>query len=183
MLVNTKTGLLEGVRYLPSPNADIRPEGTEIDLLVIHNISLPPGEFGFSFIDDFFTNTLDFSLHPYFTEIRDLKVSSHCLINREGKITQYVPFTARAWHAGASCFQGRENCNNYSIGIELEGTDDIPYTESQYKSLVGLITALQSVYPNITRDRIVGHSTIAPERKTDPGFSFDWGLLTNLIKR
>lgn len=179
--MNIHSGLIENVRFVPSPNWNLRPEDVEIDLLVIHNISLPPGEFGGPFIDDFFTNHLDPKMHPYFEEIKSLQVSSHCLINRLGEITQYVNLQHRAWHAGTSSFLGRANCNDYSIGIELEGTDDLPYTEPQYQKLVGLITALQKIYPKITRDRIVGHSTIAPGRKTDPGLSFDWGLLTNLL--
>lgn len=177
------TGLLSPIRYLPSPNFNARPCDVDIDLLVIHNISLPPGEFGGPYIDAFFTNTLDFSVHPYFTEIEHLKVSAHCMIDRRGKITQYVAFTDRAWHAGQSSFLGRENCNNYSIGIELEGADDIPYTDMQYQVLAGVVYVIQKKFPKITMDRIVGHSTIAPGRKTDPGPSFNWELLGQLIQR
>lgn len=174
-------GLLSVARFVPSPNFNERPPGTDIDLLVIHNISLPPGEFGGRYIDAFFTNSLDASIHPYFEEIKTLQVSSHCLVDRLGNITQYVPFSSRAWHAGQSSFLGRENCNDYSIGIELEGTDDIPYTHTQYLVLADLIRLIQRAYPKITLDRIVGHSVIAPERKTDPGPSFEWELLAKLI--
>lgn len=177
MKIETTTGLLEKAVYKPSPNCDARPIGMSIDMIVIHNISLPPGEFGGPYIDDLFCNRLDSTLHPFFTEIKDLKVSSHSLIRRDGSITQYVPFTERAWHAGVSSFMGRESCNDFSIGIELEGADDIPYTSEQYKSLVELIKGLMAAYKTITYDRIVGHSTIAPNRKTDPGPAFDWNLL------
>lgn len=182
--LNKAKGILEGknVRYVASPNYNERPLDSEIDLLVIHNISLPPGEFGGPHIDALFTNTLDHRLHPYFEEIRDLTVSSHCLIDREGRVTQYVPFTKRAWHAGPSQFRSRENCNDYGIGIELEGTDVIAYTEAQYQTLSWIIILLQEAYPGITEDRIVGHSTIAPERKTDPGPAFDWTYLSKLTR-
>lgn len=183
MVFEIREGLLTNARYVPSTHFNERPIGTDIDLLVIHNISLPPGEFGGPYIDAFFSNTLDPSLHPYFQEIITQKVSSHCLITRAGEITQYVPFTQRAWHAGLSSFAGRADCNDYSIGIELEGTDEIPYTDAQYKSLTDLIRVLIKVYPKITWERIVGHSTIAPGRKTDPGDAFDWGLLAKLLNR
>lgn len=182
MLIDTKTGLIQGVEYIPSPNCNARPNENEIDLIVIHNISLPPGEFANNYIIDFFTNTLNYAMHPYFQTIQGLEVSAHCLIDRMGKIVQCVPFTKRAWHAGGSVYQGRENCNDYSIGIELEGTDDLPYTEVQYRSLVSLITLLQAAYPAITEERIVGHNTIAPDRKTDPGPAFEWALLFDLLK-
>ncbi len=181
MQIDVEKGLLLNVRQVPSPNYNERPNGTVVDLLVIHNISLPPGEFGHSHIDAFFTNSLDFSLHPYFAEIASLQVSSHCLIERSGAIVQYVPFTKRAWHAGASWFAGREDCNNFSIGIELEGADHIPYTQPQYECLTKLVKLLRKTYPRITEDRIVGHSTIAPGRKTDPGPAFDWKLLADLL--
>lgn len=184
MEIDAKTGLIVPVRYIPSPNANERPLDTEIDLLVIHNITLPPNEFNSNYyIDDLFTNTLDPHLHPYFAEIIHLRVSAHCFIDRQGEITQYVPFTERAWHAGESNFLGRENCNDFSIGIELEGTDDIPYTDVQYGVLSELTRLILQAYPKITFDRIVGHSTIAPTRKTDPGPTFDWQLLTKLIKK
>jgi len=181
MYIETTTGLLSNARQVPSVNCNDRPMGAAIDLLVIHNISLPPGEFGQSHIDDFFTNTLDATLHPYFVEIAPLKVSSHCLIRRGGEIVQYVPFYKRAWHAGESMFQDRTDCNDFSIGIELEGTDHIPYTAEQYQVLAKLIVILKNTYPLITDDRIVGHYTIAPTRKTDPGPAFDWPLLATLL--
>lgn len=180
MEIDVETGVLRNVRYVPSPNHNDRPEGAVIDLLVIHNMSLPPGEFGGPYIDALFTNTLDPMVHPYFAEIYDVQVSSHCLIRRDGEIIQYVPFNKRAWHAGDSSFSGRENCNDFSIGIELEGTDEIPYTPIQYTVLANLVSLLKKTYPEITDDRIVGHSTIAPMRKTDPGSAFDWGLLAKL---
>lgn len=175
-------GLLLNVRQVPSMNFDERPENTEIDLLVVHNISLPPGEFGGPYIDALFTNTLNPKEHPYFLEIARLEVSTHCLIRRDGSITQYVPFTKRAWHAGVSAFDGRENCNDFSIGIELEGTDTLPYDKLQYLALASLVAFLQTLYPKITCDRIVGHSTIAPKRKTDPGPAFDWELFIKLLE-
>ncbi len=183
MQINIQKGLLLEARQHPSPNYNDRPLGVLIDLLVIHNISLPPGEFGGSFIDAFFTNSLDPTLHPYFPAIVSLRVSSHCLIRRDGNIVQYVPFDKRAWHAGASHFRAQDDCNDFAIGIELEGTDEIPYTEIQYQTLANLIKTLQIHYPEITQDRIVGHSTIAPDRKTDPGESFNWELLAYLLNR
>jgi AmpD protein len=181
MRIDPETGLLREARQVRSPNYNERPADTVIDLLVIHNISLPPGEFGGPHIEAFFTNNLDYALHPYFATIADLKVSSHCVIDREGQITQYVPFTKRAWHAGVSSYGAKENCNDFSIGIELEGTDEIPYTSAQYRMLADLIIHLQKIYPGITRKRIVGHSDIAPKRKTDPGPHFDWDLLSQLV--
>ena len=168
------SGWLEETRHSPSPNFNERPEGCEISLLVIHNISLPPGEFGGSWIDDLFHNRLDPGAHPYFREIQGLEVSAHCLIRRDGEIIQYVPFHKRAWHAGDSSFCGTGNCNDFSIGIELEGTDEEPFTDAQYASLATLTAAIRECYPAITDERIVGHSDIAPERKTDPGPAFDW---------
>ncbi len=160
-----------------SPNADARPDPGDISLLVIHGISLPPGEFGSRDIDDLFTNQLDIDRHPYFATIQHLRVSSHLLIRRDGSVSQYVPFDQRAWHAGASQFQGRERCNDFSIGIELEGTDDAPYSDAQYDVLGPIIRCLWRAYPRLNADRIVGHSHIAPERKTDPGPYFDWPRL------
>jgi AmpD protein len=181
MKMDPLTGILHNVRQVVSPNCDGRPIGVEIDLVVVHNISLPPNEFGGPYIDALFTNTLDSKLHDYFSKIADFKVSAHCLIRRTGDITQYVPFAKRAWHAGLSSFQGRKKCNDFSIGIELEGTDEIPYTPEQYNALVSLLKILKITYPRITFDRIVGHSTVAPDRKTDPGPSFDWELLTQRL--
>lgn len=164
-----------------SPHCDERPEKVEIDMIVIHGITLPPGQFGTNFIEDFFCGKLDYSLHPYFLTIKDLRVSSHLLISRVGEITQFVPFSKRAWHAGQSIFQGRTNCNDFSIGIELEGTDDLPYEKEQYHQLAKVIKFLMKTYTKITPERIVGHSDIAPGRKTDPGPNFDWGYLKELI--
>ena len=154
----------------------------EISLLVIHNISLPPGEYGGGFIEQFFTNKLKSDEHPYFKDIVALKVSSHLLIERDGSITQFVPFNKKAWHAGVSSYQGRENCNEFSIGIEIEGTDDTSYTKEQYNSLIQVTMNLMEAYPNIQKNSIVGHSDIAPERKTDPGQAFDWEFyLSSLV--
>lgn len=166
---------LKCARVCDSLNYSNRPN-EEISLLVIHNISLPPGQFGNNFVDLFFTNKLDPSEHPYFTEIYQMRVSSHLFIDREGQITQFVPFDKAAWHAGISEFKGKENCNEFSIGIELEGTDDIDYTSNQYNSLIEVTKALMEAYPNLVVDNIVGHRDIAPGRKTDPGDSFDWEL-------
>lgn len=173
-------GVLQGVRLLPSPNFNERPEG-EISLLVIHNISLPPGQFGSASIEQLFTNQLDWDADPYFQQIRGLEVSAHLLIDRSGEVTQFVPFDKRAWHAGASCYDGRENCNDFSIGIELEGTDDLPYTQAQYKQLIRVSEALMSTYPAITKERITGHQHIAPGRKTDPGHLFEWDFYLNKL--
>ena len=145
-----------------------------MDLLVIHNISLPPEKFGGPWIDDFFLNRLNPDSHPYFCTICEQRVSSHLLIRRDGELVQYVPLDLRAWHAGKSEFQGRNDCNDYSIGIELEGTDDIPYTDAQYEMLIGTTREIMMLFPGITRDRITGHCDIAPDRKTDPGLAFDW---------
>lgn len=170
----TPGGILQEALQHPSPNHDERPEGCPIDLLVIHNISLPPNEFGGKWIDDLFCNRLDPEAHPYFEKICHLQVSSHLLIRRDGELIQYVPFIQRAWHAGLSCFQGRERCNDFSIGIELEGADDIPYSEEQYQQLSIVTQALLREYPEITPEGITGHSDIAPGRKSDPGPAFDW---------
>lgn len=175
--MNIQQGLLSSAKICLSPHFNERPANTSIDMIVIHNISLPPGQFGGGFIEDFFSGKLNPSLHPYFETIKDLRVSSHIVIDRQGLITQFVPFHLRAWHAGESSWQGRDNCNDYSIGIELEGTDDLPFTEAQYLSLNQLVNLLQKTYPAITSDRLVGHSDIAPGRKTDPGRLFDWRLL------
>lgn len=177
MQVDRNSGLLSGARQVPSPNCDERPEGAELDLIVIHGISLPPGEYGGSWIDALFTNTLDPDAHPYFAGIYQLKVSSHLLIRRDGEVVQYVPFHCRAWHAGVSCFEGRERCNDFSIGIELEGSDEDPYEPVQYDRLAEVILALERAYPHLSRDRLVGHSGIAPGRKTDPGPAFSWSHL------
>ena len=167
---------LNGASVVESVNFNERPDPENISLLVIHNISLPPGEFGGPHIDELFTNCLDPEAHPYFREICELEVSSHLLIRRDGALVQYVAFDQRAWHAGLSSFQGVKNCNDYAIGIELEGVDDSPYEAIQYDILVGTVAAILAAYPMVTRERIVGHSDIAPGRKTDPGPAFDWDL-------
>lgn len=174
-------GLLEGARFVASPNQSERSPLGNIDLLVIHNISLPPGKYGTGCIDQLFCNALDSAADPFFESISSLKVSSHLLINREGIVTQYVPFTRKAWHAGESEFDGRVNCNDYSIGIELEGTDFEDFTESQYETLVRVVSVLQRQYPKISQDRIVGHSDIAPGRKTDPGPFFKWSKFRSAL--
>ncbi|MGQ0383285.1 MAG: 1,6-anhydro-N-acetylmuramyl-L-alanine amidase AmpD [Gammaproteobacteria bacterium] len=170
-------GLLAAARRAESPNSDPRPEGFRPELIVIHGISLPPGEYGGPWIDRLFANALPPDGHPYFATIQHLRVSSHVLIDRVGALTQYAPFHARAWHAGQSFWRGRANCNDFSIGIELEGTDEEPYDERQYAALAPLIAALQKAYPGLADGWIAGHSDIAPGRKTDPGPAFDWGRL------
>jgi AmpD protein len=185
--VDLASGLLRDVAQVASPNCDARPPGAEADLIVVHGISLPPGEFGGPWIDRLFTNELPVDAHPYFAQVADLRVSSHLVIKRDGAMTQYVKFTERAWHAGKSCFEGREACNDFSIGIELEGTDTLAYDPAQYHSLAGVIAALCRAYPHLSADRVVGHSDIAPGRKTDPGPAFDWpharGLITAACTR
>lgn len=173
--------MLPELDYRPSPNRDSRPPGTEVELLVIHNISLPPGHFGGPWVEDFFHNRLDASAHPYFAKIASLRVSAHVFIRRDGSGIQFVPLDERAWHAGRSSFRGREACNDFSIGIELEGTDDLAFTEPQYVRLVRLTRVIQARYPAISRDRILGHSDIAPGRKTDPGPAFDWPHFHQLL--
>lgn len=182
MRIDPNSHVIVGVNYLPSPNADARPAECGLDLIVIHNISLPPGEFGQGYVQQLFTNTLDENIHPYFAEIKDLCVSSHLLIERSGKLTQFVPFDQRAWHAGESSFQGRECCNDFSIGIELEGADDVDYTDAQYRVLSATIISLQMIYPTLATSNIVGHCDIAPDRKTDPGLSFDWDRLHSQLR-
>lgn len=176
----TRNRLLDA-RQLPSPNFDERPDGCEISLIVIHGISLPPGEYGGPWIDDLFTNRLDPAAHPYFPGIAHLRVSSHVLIRRDGEVVQYVPFRMRAWHAGESCYQGRSCCNDYSIGIELEGQDNETYLPQQYDRLAAIIRVLSRTFPGISVDRIRGHSDIAPGRKTDPGEAFDWLALNERL--
>jgi len=164
-------GWLSGVRRIASPNCDARSSGTAIELLVIHNISLPPGEFGGQAVTQLFTNTLNPDAHPYYKQLEQLRVSAHFLICRDGTITQFVPCTKRAWHAGASAWQGRSACNDFSLGIELEGSDNVPFSDQQYAALARLTRLLQRNYPIRA---IVGHADIAPGRKTDPGPCFDW---------
>lgn len=160
-------------RRVVSPNQDARPQDESPSLLVIHAISLPPGEFGGPGVEDLFTNRLDPAGHPYFAQIADLRVSAHFFIRRDGELVQFVPCMRRAWHAGASSWRGRERCNDFSLGVELEGTDDQPFTEAQYTTLNRLISDLRGAYPRLVD--IAGHSDIAPGRKTDPGPGFDWG--------
>jgi len=179
--INTDTGLIENIPFIASPNCDARPENTEIDLVVIHSICLPPGEYGGPWIEKLFTNQLPASGHPYFEEIHGMQVSAHVLIRRDGTVKQFVPFDQRAWHAGESCYQDEQACNDFSIGIELEGTDDSVFEDIQYEKLAELILALEKTYPRISREQLAGHSDIAPGRKTDPGSGFDWGKLKQLL--
>ncbi len=175
--VDKNSGLIVPARLVPSPNFDARPRGAEVSLLVIHCISLPPGEFGTGAIESLFTNTLDFDAHPFYAEIRNLKVSSHLLIDRDGALTQFVSFNDRAWHAGESFFRGRTCCNDFAIGIELEGTDSSTYTDQQYSALISASAAIMSAYPGIEPRTVAAHSDISPGRKTDPGTAFDWQRL------
>jgi AmpD protein len=172
--VDKANGLLEPARQCASPNCDERPDSAEPTMIVVHGISLPPGQFGGPEIEALFTNKLDWDAHPYFGEIRGLEVSSHLLIRRDGSVVQFVPFDARAWHAGESCFRGQHRCNDFSIGIELEGEDETPYDDRQYEALQGVILALCAAYPRISPREVAGHCDIAPGRKTDPGPAFDW---------
>jgi N-acetyl-anhydromuramoyl-L-alanine amidase len=173
-------GRVSGMRYISSPNHDRRPPGVKIDLLVIHNISLPPGEFGGKAIVQLFTNALDTETHPYYAQLRGLRVSAHFLIRRNGETIQFVPCGKRAWHAGVSTWQGRERCNDFSIGVELEGSDHEPFAAEQYLALAKLTRRLRQSYPI---RNIVGHSDIAPQRKTDPGSQFDWSRYRRLLGR
>lgn len=170
--VDVGTGLLAGVRLVPSPHQDARPPGATLSLVVVHGISLPPGEFGGPFIDALFTGCLPAAAHPYFATVAGLRVSAHLCIARDGTVTQYVPFHRRAWHAGASSWRHRVACNDYSVGIELEGADEIAYTAAQYTQLAQVLAALRSAYPQLVD--VAGHSDVAPGRKTDPGPAFDW---------
>lgn len=167
-------GWLDGARRVPSPNCDARPAGEAVILIVIHNISLPPGEFGGPGVAELFTNRLDPAAHPYYAAIKDLRVSAHFFIRRDGELIQFVPCGMRAWHAGASSWGGRERCNDFSVGIELEGTDATPFADAQYAALNELLGVLRAAYPGV---ELAGHSDIAPGRKTDPGPRFDWGRL------
>ncbi|MGI9308259.1 MAG: 1,6-anhydro-N-acetylmuramyl-L-alanine amidase AmpD [Gammaproteobacteria bacterium] len=180
--MDIQTGRIAEARQVPSPNCDERPANCVPDLIVIHGISLPPGEFGGPWIDALFCNELDPDAHPYFEEIADHTVSSHLLIRRDGELIQYVSLNARAWHAGESCHEGRERCNDFSIGIELEGTDELPYTAEQYTCLGAVVRSIRGAYPKLREVPLVGHSDIAPGRKTDPGPAFDWENLTALLR-
>jgi N-acetyl-anhydromuramoyl-L-alanine amidase len=175
--MSAEDGWLDIARRIDSPNYDERPSGASISLLVIHAISLPPAQFGSNDIIRLFTNSLDPEVHPYFAQISALRVSAHFLIRRDGELIQFVSCRQRAWHAGVSCWNGQARCNDFSLGIELEGCDELPFEEAQYTRLVGLIELLRTVYP---LDAIVGHSDIAPGRKTDPGPCFEWQRLALL---
>ena len=176
------SGLWSNVDQRPSPHRDARPDGETVSLLVVHHISLPPGEFGGPYIDQLFAGTLDCDAHPYFERLRGLRVSAHACVFRDGQVRQYVPTTERAWHAGESHFDGRERCNDFSIGIELEGDEHGPFTDAQYTALARLVVAALQTYPALTPERLVGHSDIAPGRKLDPGPYFDWARLLALVE-
>lgn len=185
-VVNCKTlrieeGRLLDVTQLNSPHHTVRGESDNISLLVIHNISLPAGQFSHNYITDLFMGTLNCDAHPSFCDLKNLRVSAHCLIRRDGEIIQYVSFNDKAWHAGVSQFKGREQCNDFSIGIELEGTDDLAYNEIQYQQLAIITKGIMATYPAICLDNIVGHCDIAPGRKTDPGSAFNWQYFRQLL--
>ncbi|MEA3413010.1 MAG: 1,6-anhydro-N-acetylmuramyl-L-alanine amidase AmpD [Pseudomonadota bacterium] len=182
MNVDTENGLLDVARQVSSPNCDDRPPGVVPELIVLHNISLPPGEFGGPWIESLFLNTLDPGDHPFFAGIVRLRVSAHLLVERSGNLVQFVPFHRRAWHAGVSSYQGREACNDFTIGIELEGADDAPYDPRQYAVLAAAIEALTTAYPTLSSGRIRGHEHIASGRKTDPGPWFDWSWLRMMLE-
>jgi len=180
--IEPATGLTAGVRQVLSPHFDARPTGVLPELIIIHGISLPPGEFGGPWIDQMFTGGLSCDAHPYFRDLAGKRLSAHAMIRREGTIIQYVPFGQRAWHAGQSHYRGRAACNDFSIGIELEGTDNTPYTDNQYEQLGALVDALLITYSSLSSDHIVGHSDVAPGRKTDPGPSFDWERWRSILR-
>lgn len=180
--IEPATGLLAGIRQVLSPFHDARPMGVLPELIVVHGISMPPGEFGGPWIDRLFTGNLPPDAHPFFKETSKLRVSAHALIQRDGTIVQYVPFGQRAWHAGQSHYRGRAGCNDFSIGIELEGTGEVPYTEAQYNQLAALVEVLLATYPSLSIDHIAGHSDIAPGRKTDPGPSFEWERWRSILR-
>ena len=175
-------GQLIGARQIASPNYNARPAHSEIELLVVHNISLPPSQFWGGYIEQFFQNKLDWSLHPYFQTIQGMQVSTHLLILRSGEVLQFVNFNQRAWHSGRSTYLGKKECNDYSIGIELEGSDDLPFQEIQYQVLAHVVTVLQATYPKLLQ-HVAGHSDIARGRKTDPGPYFDWLKIRRLIQQ
>jgi len=183
MHVDTDTSLIDAAAQRPSPTQADRPPGVVPDLIVVHSISLPPGRFGGPHIEEFFNNRLDPTAHPYFETIAGLRVSAHLLIRRDGSLIQFVPFHRRAWHAGESCHEGRQRCNDFSIGIELEGTDEGDFETAQYEVLVDVVEALCEAYPGLSPQRIAGHSDIAPDRKTDPGTGFDWGRVGSMLGR
>ena len=178
MLTIDADGLATGVAFVASPNCDERPPGAAIELLVVHAISLPPGEFGGPGIEELFLNRLDPARHPYYAGVANLRVSAHFVVRRDGALVQFVPCSLRAWHAGHSSWRGRSRCNDFSVGVELEGSDDVPFEAQQYQALARLTTALRHAYPIID---ITGHSDIAPGRKTDPGPQFDWPRFRTLV--
>jgi AmpD protein len=181
MHIDLATGLAAGTRQVLSPNFNERPGTMVPELIVVHGISLPPGEYGGPWIDRMFVGALPGDAHPYFKDLAGRQLSAHALIRRDGEIVQYVPFHRRAWHAGRSEYRGRAECNDFSIGIELEGTDEAPYEEAQYASLSKLIRGLLATYPTLSREHITGHSDIAPGRKSDPGPHFDWERLRSSL--
>jgi N-acetyl-anhydromuramoyl-L-alanine amidase len=180
--VDPTSGRLTQARQVASPNFDARPTGVSSDLIVVHGISLPPDGFGGPWIEALFMNQLPWDRHPYFKQIEGLKASSHLLIRRDGELVQFVSFNDRAWHAGVSSYQGRERCNDFSVGIELEGADTLAYEPAQYRALRDSIVALCAAYPSLSTERVVGHSDIAPGRKTDPGPAFDWQRIRALLR-
>ena len=182
MYTITAAHWLAGAARLESPNADDRPDPADIALVVLHGISLPPGEYGTGMVEALFTNTLDVRAHPALADLAGVRVSSHLLIARTGRVTQFVPFHRRAWHAGASSYGGRAGCNDWAIGIELEGVDHAPYAEAQYEQLGGVLAALFRAYPRLSLSALVGHCEVAPGRKTDPGPAFDWSRLLRLLR-
>jgi AmpD protein len=182
-VIDPRSGFVAGARQVASPNCDDRPPGLLPELIVVHGISLPAGEFGGPWIDALFTNSLDVTAHPAFHDLAGLRVSAHLLVRRHGELVQYVPLTRRAWHAGQSIYCGREACNDFSIGIELEGTDSVAYEPVQYQVLAGLIQSLRQAFPSLRSAAVVGHCDIAPERKTDPGPAFDWGRLALCLEQ
>lgn len=177
-----QNGILHGATQIASPNFNARPDDTDIQLIVIHNISLPPSQFGGGYIQQFFQNKLDWSIHPYFQTIEGMQVSAHLLILRTGEVIQFVNFNDRSWHAGRSSYLAQQECNDYSIGIELEGSDDLPFEAEQYQALVDVVAMLRQAYPKI-QNHIAGHSDIAPKRKTDPGPYFDWQLFRQRLSK
>lgn len=182
LMVDAQSGVCKEAEFIQSPNADQRPDNELPSLIVVHGISLPPNQFGGDAITQLFTNQLNPDDDPYFEKIKDLKVSAHALIRRDGHLVQYVPFHERAWHAGLSEYKGRARCNDFSIGIELEGTDETPYTSAQYQTLSALIKGLWQAYPSLQSQQLAGHCDIAPGRKTDPGAYFQWGALERMLQ-
>lgn len=180
--IDPVSGRVEGVRFVPSPNCDARPGNMRPEVLIVHNISLPPGVFGGPGIEQLFCNALDANEHPYYAQIKDLQVSAHLVVRRTGEAVQFVPLHLRAWHAGQSQCEGRSRVNDFSIGIELEGSDELPFEEIQYRQLSELTRAILATYPDITLERTYGHSDIAPGRKTDPGPHFDWARYRQMCR-